>query len=121
MTPLPVACRRNAYAVVMDSMAGEDREVLMLLRLSVLTGEHANYSQIITIGSSLFTQFMITLLMAFNTNTLNFHQYLKDKLSSHQPFICTTPDTEQNIIVVLIHNTFQSFKNLKMLFENVII
>ena len=30
--------------------------------LSVLTGEHANYSQIITIGSSLFTQFMITLL-----------------------------------------------------------
>ena len=32
------------------------------LRLSVLTGEHANYSQIITERSSLFTQFMITLL-----------------------------------------------------------
>ena len=41
---------------------GEDRDVLMLLRLSVLTGVHANYSQITTIGSSLFTQFMITLL-----------------------------------------------------------
>ena len=26
-----------------------------------------------------------TLLKAFNTNTLNFHQYFKDKLSSHQP------------------------------------
>ena len=26
-----------------------------------------------------------TLLKAFNTNTLNYHQYLKDKLSSHQP------------------------------------
>ena len=25
------------------------------------------------------------LLKAYNTNTLNFHQYLKDKLSSHQP------------------------------------
>ena len=25
------------------------------------------------------------LLQAFNTNTLNFHQYLKDKLSSYQP------------------------------------
>ena len=25
------------------------------------------------------------LLKAFNTNTLNFHQYFKDKLSSHQP------------------------------------
>ena len=25
------------------------------------------------------------LLKAFNTNTLNYHQYFKDKLSSHQP------------------------------------
>ena len=25
-------------------------------------------------------------LNAFNTNTLNFHQYFKDKLSSHQPY-----------------------------------
>ena len=41
---------------------GEDREVLKLLRLSVLTGEHVNYSQILTKRSSLFTQFMITLL-----------------------------------------------------------
>ena len=40
---------------------GEDREVQMLLRLSALTGEHVNYSQIIT-RSSLFTQFMIPLL-----------------------------------------------------------
>ena len=40
---------------------GEDREVLMLLKLRVLTGEHANYSQIITRRSSLFIQFMITL------------------------------------------------------------
>ena len=38
------------------------RSTIMLLRLSVLTGELANYSQNITIGSSLFTQFMITLL-----------------------------------------------------------
>ena len=26
-----------------------------------------------------------SLLKAFNTNTLNFHKYFKDKLSSHQP------------------------------------
>ena len=26
------------------------------------------------------------LLKDFNTNTLNFYQYFKDKLSSHQPF-----------------------------------
>ena len=41
---------------------GEDRDVLMLLRLSALKEEHVNYSQIITKISSLFTQFMITLL-----------------------------------------------------------
>ena len=41
---------------------GEDRDVRMLLRLSVLTGEHVNYSHIITKRSSPFTQFVITLL-----------------------------------------------------------
>ena len=39
---------------------GEDREVLMLLRWSVLMGELANNSQIITKRSSPFYQFMIT-------------------------------------------------------------
>ena len=43
-------------------MHGEDLEVLMMLRASVLTLEHAIYSQITNIGSSLFNQFMITLL-----------------------------------------------------------
>ena len=43
-------------------LALDGREVLMLLRLSVLTAVHANYSQIITKRSSLFTQFLITLL-----------------------------------------------------------
>ena len=69
---------------------GEDRDALMLLRLSVLTGERANYSyynhRILTftsIGSSIYDYF--TVLNAFNTNTLNFHQYFKDKLCSHQP------------------------------------
>ena len=36
--------------------------MLHAIRLGVLTGEHVNYSQIITKRSSLFTQFMITLL-----------------------------------------------------------
>ena len=57
-----------------------------MLLTYVLTGEHVNYSQIITKRSSLFTQHdYFALLKAFNTNTLNFHQYSKDKLSSHQP------------------------------------
>ena len=65
---------------------GEDRDVLMLLRLSVLTGEHANYSDYnlrIPTFNSIYDCF--ALLEAFNTNTLNFHQYFKDKLLSHQP------------------------------------
>ena len=50
------------YCHLMRYWHGEDRDLRMLLRLSALTGEHANYLQIIAIGSSLFTQFMITLL-----------------------------------------------------------
>ena len=66
---------------------GEDPDVLMLLRLSAHTVEHVNYSQILTkkilTVHSIYDYF--TLLTAFNTNTLNFQQYFKDKLSSHQP------------------------------------
>ena len=89
---------------------GEDLDVLMLLRLSVLTGEHVNYSQIITKRSLLFSQLVTTLLTdynqkvltfqsvsdyfallnALNTNAFNFHQYFEDKLFSHHHFICTT-------------------------------
>ena len=47
------------YALLPNYWHGEDREVLMLLRLGVLTGEHVNYPQIITKRFSLFTQFMI--------------------------------------------------------------
>ena len=40
---------------------GRSGRTIMLLRLSALTGGHANYSQITIIASTLFTQFMITL------------------------------------------------------------
>ena len=65
---------------------GEDRDLLLLLRSSVLAGEHANFShynhRILTFHS-IYDYF--ALLKAFNKNTLNFHQYFKDKSSSHQP------------------------------------
>ena len=54
-------------------------------RLGVLTGENANYSQIITKRSPLLIYDYFALLKAFNTCTLHFHQYFKDKLSSRQP------------------------------------
>ena len=44
----------------------------------------------------------ISLLKAFNTNTLNYHQYFKDNnylLINH--LICTIPDTEQIVILIL--------------------
>ena len=59
-----------------------------IVRMSVLTREHSNYSQTITIARiltfhSIYDYF--ALLKAFNTNTLNFQQCFRDKLSSHQP------------------------------------
>ena len=42
-----------------------------------------NYNKKILAFHSISDYF--SLLKAFNTNTLNFHQYFKDKLSSHQP------------------------------------
>ena len=59
-------------------------DVLMLLRLSVLTGDYV-CSQIITIRSSFSLNYdYFALLKAFNTNVLNFNQYFIGKLSSHQ-------------------------------------
>ena len=95
---------------------GEDREVyLMLLRLSVLTGKHANSSQIITKRSSLFTQFMITLLykklsIQIPLIFINISRtiYL---LTNH--LICTISDTEQIVILILHYLIIQ---NSKMLF-----
>ena len=43
-------------------LAWKDRKALLMLRLSMPRGEHVNYSQIINKRSSLFTQFMISLL-----------------------------------------------------------
>ena len=60
----------------------------MLRRLSVLTGEHASYSQIISLYRILTFHSIydcFALLKAFNTNILNYHQYFKDKSFSHQP------------------------------------
>ena len=53
-----LVCSHLTYALLAWGRSG----VLMLLRLSVFTGEHANYSQIITMKSSPFTQFIIPLL-----------------------------------------------------------
>ena len=47
------------------------------------------------------------LLKAFNTNTLNFHEYFKDKLSSHQPF--HMHNTRHRILHYLI---IQKLKNV---------
>ena len=83
-------------------------------KFELLTGEHANYSRIITTGSSLFTQFMITLLyyrlstqillIIINISKTN---YL---LINH--LICTTPHTEQIVILILHYLIIQKLKNV---------
>ena len=85
---------------------GEDRYVLILLRLSALTGEHANYSQVITIYRiltfhSLYDYFgllnaFITIIIPYvfiNVSKTNY-------LLMNYP-ICTTPDTDQIVILIL--------------------
>ena len=53
------------------------------------------------------------LLKAFNTNALNYHQYFKDKLSSHQPsHMHNSPDTEQIVILILHFLIVQKLKNV---------
>ena len=90
---------------------GEDRDLLMPLRLSELAGEHVNYSQIIITFHSIYDYF--ALLKAFNTNTLNFRQYFKEKLSSHQPSHMHHTRHKQ-IVILILH--YLSYKNPKMLF-----
>ena len=97
---------------------GDDQDVLILLRLSVLLGEHANYSQIIkkilTIHS-IYDYF--PLLKTFNANTLNVHRYFKDKLFSYQQshMYNTKYRTSSNI-----YSTFYTFKYWKIVLHQVI-
>ena len=67
---------------------GEDQDLRMLQRLNVLTG-HRRACKLLTDYNHRMLTFhsnydYFALLKAFNTNTLNYHQYFKDKLSSHQ-------------------------------------
>ena len=82
---------RLTYALLAWERSGRTN----MLRLSVLTGEHANYSQIITIGSSLFTQFMIGLLYQIISTQipLIFINISKTNYLLINHLICTTPDT----------------------------
>ena len=89
-------------------------DVLMLLRLSVLTGEHANYSQIITRGPSFFTQFMNTMLyyMLSTQIPLIFINISKANYLLINHLICTTPDTEQIVILILQYLIIQKLNNV---------
>ena len=54
------------------------------------------------------------LLKAFNTNTLNYHKYFKDKLSSHQPSHMhnTRHRPNSNLILILHFLIIQKLKNI---------
>ena len=52
------------------------------------------------------------LLKAFNTNTLNYHQYFKVKLSSHQPSHMHNTRQEQIVILILHFLIIQKLKNV---------
>ena len=66
---------------------GEDRDIRMLAKIECAHRKArkllTDYNHRILTFHSIYDYFAS--LKAFNTNTLNYHQYFKDKLSSHQP------------------------------------
>ena len=56
----------------------------MLLRLGVLTGEHANYSQITKCSHFRLNLWLLCFIKGLRHKYPQFQQYFKDKLSSHQ-------------------------------------
>ena len=86
----------------------------MVLILGVLSGEHANYTKIIIEWSSLFTQFMISLLY-WRPSTqipLIFITISKTNYLIINHLICTTPDTEQIVILTIHYLIIQKLKTV---------
>ena len=91
----------------------EDWDVLMLLSLGVLTGENKTYSQIITMGSSFFTQFKTTLLYyGLSTQIPSILNISKTNYLLINHLMCTTPDTEQIVTFILHFLIIQKLKNV---------
>ena len=82
---------------------GEDLDLLMLLRLTVLTLGHSNYTEIITKRSPLFNQFIITLIYKrlLTQIPLIFINISKTNYLLINHIICTTPDAEKIVILIL--------------------
>ena len=72
-----------------------------------------DYNHRILTFHSIYDYFALYMITLNTLNSLNYHQYFKDKLSSHQPsHICTTPDTEQILILILHFLIIQKLKNV---------
>ena len=69
-----------------------------------------DYNQKIVTFQSIYDYF--ALLKAFNTNSLNFHQYSNTNFLLINHLIYTTPDTEQIIILILHYFIIQKLKNV---------
>ena len=83
---------------------GEDRDILLLLRLSVLTGVHTICSEIITKRFLLFTQFTISTLLYLKLSILLSLIFINISSTNYlliNHLMCTTPDTEQIAILIL--------------------
>ena len=92
---MPVACNRNGLTVLFFSVFPSDLCFTGLGKIGSTNADKiecahrrackllTDYNQKILTFHSIYDYF--TLWKAFNTNTLNFHQYFKNKLSFHQP------------------------------------
>ena len=69
----------------------------------------ADYNHRILIFHLIYDNF--ALLKACNTNTLNFHQYFKTNYLLINNLMCTTPDKEQIVILILHFLIIQKLQN----------
>ena len=118
---MPVTCRRSGLSYTLLFLYYHLTYALLAWEISESTNAAkiecahrrarkllTDYNHRILTFHSIYDYF--ALLKAFSIITLNFHQYFKNKLSSHQHLICTTPDTEQLVILILHFLIIQELK-----------
>ena len=94
---MPVACRCNAEVVLIFGIIPSNLCYSSMGKIGTYTNAakivraHRRAIKLLTDNNQHILSFhsiydYFVLLKTFNTNTLNLHQYFKDKLSIHQPF-----------------------------------
>ena len=113
-TPLPVTCKRIMFKLYYSLLYSHLTYALLAWGRTGSTNAAkiecahrracklvTDYNQTILTFHSIYDYF--ALLKAFNTNTLNFINISKTNYFLMNHLICTTPDTQQIVILILLY------------------